>query len=121
MAIRVPYDLANALFDFSHTTMTGVPAAVKRRIRNSFRPHVSIDGGVANFAEVIYAARAEVPPAVVDLGIEAALSGHRHGIASLSVDDRGRRMAREMRKIAGVTQVAEENAAAPEPAGLEGL
>lgn len=97
-----PDGLADEIYDYVTSTMTGVPDALKKEIRDCFRPTNHAHIALAQFVELGYARRAELPVPALDLVAQAAETAGAARLAGLDGDNRGSRIAVAVRKNASV-------------------
>lgn len=94
--------VADELFDYVITPMTGVPTAVKTQLRDTMRPRYHGHIGVVMAVEIIYRNRATLPVAALNLGAKLAEEAGESGLGGLQVERRGVRIGAAIRKLPGV-------------------
>lgn len=95
-----PDDIAAAIQDFLYDQPEALPADVRAKAREFFRPGGSVSFPVAYFAELLYANDVVDDPTALQLGASAAHYGSINGVDNLG-GGRGAAIALALRKRAG--------------------
>src|SRR5688500_2776702 len=106
---------ADDLFNYILTAMTGVPAALKAKLRETLRPRNHAHVAVVMAAEIIYKNRATLPAAALTLGANLAEAADLAGAGGLNNDRRGYRIGTALRRMPGVEQRPDVVDADPTP------